>query len=61
MFRDDFSAKRKANLKLEGRKEMRCPKTGCNNKINDEKQKKTESNFYFCKDCGTVVYRQDKK
>jgi len=61
MLRDDFSAKTKVNLRLEGREEMKCPRIGCNNKINDEEQKKTESNFYFCKDCGTVVYRPNRK
>jgi len=40
---------------------VKCPKAGCNNKINEEEQKKVESNFYVCKDCGTVVYRRDKK
>jgi len=56
-----FRRKEKANLRLEGKEKMKCPRTGCNNKINDEEQKKIESNFYFCKDCGTVVYRQDRK
>jgi len=40
---------------------MKCPKTGCNNKIDEKEQKKIESNFYFCKDCGIVVYRRDRK
>jgi len=40
---------------------MKCPKTDCHNKINEEEQKKIESNFYFCKDCGTVVYRRHRK
>ena len=39
---------------------MKCPNSKCNNKIDKNKQKKAESNFYYCKDCGTVVYRKKR-
>jgi predicted RNA-binding Zn-ribbon protein involved in translation (DUF1610 family) len=37
---------------------MRCPNSGCNGKIEKGKQKNTEGNFYYCKDCGIVIYRK---
>jgi len=52
---DAFSCKKKV------KKKVKCPNASCNNKINRAEQKKEEGNFYFCKDCGTVVYRRDKK
>jgi hypothetical protein len=39
---------------------MKCPNNNCKNRI-EEKTKKEESNFVFCKDCGTVVYRRERK
>jgi len=61
MLPNAFLAKTKANPRQEGRVEMDCPKAACRSKINEKEQKKVESNFYFCKDCGTVVYRRERK
>jgi hypothetical protein len=40
---------------------MKCPNNNCKNNIEEKKQKTEESNFVFCKDCGTVVYRRERK
>jgi len=50
----------KDSAKHEGEK-VKCPNTDCKNKIDKSEQKKADSNFYFCKECGTVVYRRDRK
>jgi len=49
-----------AHAKHEGEM-VKCPNAYCKNKIDRSEQKKVDSNFYFCKECGTVVYRQDRK
>ncbi|NIR86571.1 hypothetical protein GWO13_02955 [Candidatus Bathyarchaeota archaeon] len=36
---------------------MKCPNSNCNGKIDMEKQKTKKGNFYYCKKCGTVIYR----
>jgi hypothetical protein len=47
--------------KLEDEDNMKCPNNNCKNNIEEKKQKTDESNFVFCKDCGTVVYRRERK
>ncbi|MFQ5758157.1 MAG: hypothetical protein ACE5IF_00605 [Candidatus Bathyarchaeia archaeon] len=39
----------------EGEKEMECP--NCKAKIDKAKQGKARGNFYYCKNCGTVISR----
>jgi len=36
---------------------MKCPNSNCDGEIERDEQKKTKGNFYYCKKCGTVVYR----
>lgn len=37
---------------------MKCPIRGCNGEI---AQAHRDSNFYYCKNCGTVVYKSVEK
>jgi len=38
-------------------KRMKCPNSNCDGEIERDEQKKKKGNFYYCKKCGTVVYR----
>ncbi|MFB0514450.1 MAG: hypothetical protein ACETVQ_02625, partial [Candidatus Bathyarchaeia archaeon] len=46
--------------RLEVKRLMKCPNSNCNSEIDKTKQRKAESNFYACKNCGTILYRQGK-
>jgi hypothetical protein len=51
----------KIEAKPEDEDNMKCPNNNCKNTIEEKKSKTEESNFVFCKDCGTVVYRRERK
>ncbi|MFB0514842.1 MAG: hypothetical protein ACETVQ_04615 [Candidatus Bathyarchaeia archaeon] len=45
---------------MEVKRLMKCPNSNCSSEIDKTKQRKAESNFYACKNCGTILYRQGK-
>jgi hypothetical protein len=51
----------KVKTKPKSEDNMKCPNNDCKNRIQEKKSKTEESNFIFCKDCGTVVYRRERK
>ena len=37
---------------------MKCANPACGEEINKALQDRTEASFYYCRECGTVVYKE---